>query len=312
MAKYIIINADDFGICDSVNKAIETLLNENRISSATLMPNVRFYRDAVEWSKNNSNNIGLHLTFMNDDSKLKHRSISKNKSLEDENGFLFEDINEFRKSIKYREVKEEIKLQFEKINNSGINISHVDIHRYSIYPTYNPMIYIYLCKICKQYNNLPMRWARYGGYSTVKGINNLCDSDNVCKFFAAISDLYNIPIPDYVFKFPYRNTFKTYNEKKDAFINMIYNLPEGISEVHIHPAIEDDEIKEINPTWEERVLEYELMLDDEVLEAINKSEAKIITYRDIKHIKNKPSKIRSIYEVLYYGSRYVFKKICQL
>lgn len=312
MGKYLIINADDFGICNSVNKAIQELIQHKKISSATLMPNVSHYEDASVWGKNNSKNIGLHLTFMNDDSAIKYKSLSRHKSIEDEDGYLFEDINKFRKSIKYREIKEEIDLQFDKLNNSGIDISHVDIHRYAIYPTYNPFIYIYLCKKCKKYGNLPMRWARNGSYRTVKGINNLCDSDNACKFFAAISDLYNIPIPDYVFKFPYRNTFKTYEEKKNAFINMIYNLPEGISEVHIHPSIKDDEIKELNPTWQERVLEYELMLDDDVLDAINKSETKVITYRDIKYIKNKPSKIRSIYEVFYYGSRYVFNKIFKL
>ena len=45
--KYLIINADDFGRAKSVNESIFNLLKENRISSATLMPNVNYYEQAV-------------------------------------------------------------------------------------------------------------------------------------------------------------------------------------------------------------------------------------------------------------------------
>ena len=57
--KYLIINADDFGRAKSVNESIFNLLKENRISSATLMPNVNYYEQAVNWSIQNSDNIGL-------------------------------------------------------------------------------------------------------------------------------------------------------------------------------------------------------------------------------------------------------------
>lgn len=79
--KYLIINADDFGRAKSVNESIFNLLKENRISSATLMPNVNYYEQAVNWSIQNSDNIGLHLTFLNDDNKFKYRSLSRSKSI---------------------------------------------------------------------------------------------------------------------------------------------------------------------------------------------------------------------------------------
>ena len=57
--KYLIINADDFGRAKSVNESIFNLLKENRISSATLMPNVNYYEQAVNWSIKNSDNNSL-------------------------------------------------------------------------------------------------------------------------------------------------------------------------------------------------------------------------------------------------------------
>lgn len=307
MSRYLIINADDFGASKSVNEATIKLLNNGVISSATLMPNVNYYAEASKWAVENSDNIGLHLTFLNDDTKFKYKSLSNSRSLEDKNGYLLDDRKNFSKALKLKDIKKEIDMQFKKLENSGIKISHVDIHRYALYPTYNPMAYLYLCKRCKEKGNLPIRWARNGTFDVGEGINSLCDTDNVAKFFAAISDIYKLPIPDYVFKFPYRNIFLTYDEKKQAFINMLRKLPDGINEVHIHPAILSEEIKEINPTWEERVLEYQMMLDKDIINEINELNIKLITYKDINNIKNNNSRIlalKSIIDVvLAYGGK---------
>ena len=309
MKKYLIINADDFGVSHSVNKAIIELLNKGRISSATIMPNVNNYDEAAEWAKNNSNNIGLHLTFLNDDCKGKYKSLSNSKSITDEKGYLFADRMKFSKNLKLKEIKKEIDLQFLKLKESGINISHVDIHRYALYPTYNLLAYLYLCRKCKREGNLPIRWARNGTTYVCNGIPSLCDSDNVAKFFSAVSDLYELPIPDFVFKFPYRNTFITYEQKKEAFINMIRKLPEGISEVHIHPSVDSDEVRKMNPTWKERVAEYELMLDSDVERVIKEYEVELISYKDIQYIKRKQNKGNAIRKILLYGAKYILKTI---
>ena len=39
--KLLILNADDFGMCSSYNEAVFHLLEENKISSSTLMPVTR-------------------------------------------------------------------------------------------------------------------------------------------------------------------------------------------------------------------------------------------------------------------------------
>lgn len=307
MTKYLIINADDFGVSKSVNDAIIDLLNKKRISSATLMPNVNKYDKAAQWAVDNSKNIGLHLTFLNDDTKFKYKSLSGKKSLENKEGYLLEDRRKFSKSLKLRDIKKEIDMQFNKLEKSGIDISHVDIHRYALYPTYNPLAYLYLCKVCRKKGNLPIRWGRNGTINVGKGIASLCDTDNIAKFFAAISDLYNIPIPDYVFKFPYRGIFPTFKEKKEAFINMLRNLPEGISEVHIHPSMLTEEAKTTNPTWIERVAEYNIMLDKDIINEFERLGIEIITYKDIIKIKKNPTKLQAIKDILKVVDSYIIK-----
>ena len=90
---------------------------------------------------------------------------------------------------------------------------------------------------------------------------------------------------------------------------MLKNLPEGISEVHIHPSIDSEEIRKINPTWKERVLEYSFMMDDEIEHEINKNNIKLITYKDIsKFNNNNNSKMQSLKSIYKYGLNYIIKK----
>lgn len=308
MKKYLIINADDFGISPSVNKAIIELLEKKKISSATLMPNAKYYEEAAKWSKYNSENIGLHITLVNGGTTELMKSITSSNSIQDENGYLFTDKFYFMKNFKFRDVKKEINSQFNKLINDGIKLSHVDTHRYSIYPTYNPFVYLYLCRKCRKYK-LPTRWCRQGSHFIGNKVQNLCDSKPASNFFASISDLYNVPIPDYVYKFPYKDILPTYEDKKNAFITLLKNLPQGINEVHIHPSIEGDDIKEITETYNERIYEYKLMLDKDIERMLIELDIEMITYKDIKEINPCCGNIKSISNILYYGSKYVIKFI---
>ena len=60
----IIINSDDFGLSDTVNKAIVGSFERGLISSTTLMANMPGFEDAVNYAQSNAlltNKIGLHM-----------------------------------------------------------------------------------------------------------------------------------------------------------------------------------------------------------------------------------------------------------
>lgn len=61
--KKLIINADDFGRSNSVNKAIDECMKKNYISSTTLMVNIPYAEEAVAMAKESSyiDKVGLHL-----------------------------------------------------------------------------------------------------------------------------------------------------------------------------------------------------------------------------------------------------------
>ena len=66
----------------------------------------------------------------------------------------------------------------------------------------------------------------------------------------------------------------------------LYNIPEGITETYVHPALETDELKSIVPLWEQRVWEYQVMKDPETEKYLNAHGVELVSYRDIIKMKS--------------------------
>ena len=63
MDKYLIINADDFGMCRAANMAVADLFQKGGITSATIMTPCGWAKNAGIWAKNNPEHaVGVHLT----------------------------------------------------------------------------------------------------------------------------------------------------------------------------------------------------------------------------------------------------------
>lgn len=129
-----IINADDFGLNASVNKAILESFEKNYINSTTLMANMPGFEEAVHLAHANnlSKNIGAHLVLTEGDPLTEGiRSLD----------FLFARKPQSKKQLinsllflnnsNSRLVFEEFCAQIEKIKRSGIPITHIDTHHHT-------------------------------------------------------------------------------------------------------------------------------------------------------------------------------------
>lgn len=121
--KYLIINADDFGMSEIFNEAILDLIRNKLIFSTTAMVNrvsenqKSQFDELISLSKNRMVSVGLHLEFKNDD-------------------YLAQ-----------------IEAQFQKFKEIlGFEPSHIDIHK--VHSLMNSCSYV--AEFCKK-NNLPLR-----------------------------------------------------------------------------------------------------------------------------------------------------------
>lgn len=125
----LIINADDFGLTKSVNKAIIDVFKAGNLTSTTLMVNMPGTEDAVELSKQHPGlAIGLHFCI------TEGYPLTVCDSLTDEKGMfltrekLIKQV--YLNKINKQEIEQEFLAQYHKINKLGINLTHVDSHQH--------------------------------------------------------------------------------------------------------------------------------------------------------------------------------------
>lgn len=131
--KKVIINADDFGLCEGVNAGIIKAFREGILTSASLMTNTPGFEQAVELAKANpSLGIGLHLNIVRGKPLTEFSKIS---SLLRQDGYFYGSVYPLflgliRKKIKMEEVEREWRAQIEKGLSAGLNLTHLDSEKH--------------------------------------------------------------------------------------------------------------------------------------------------------------------------------------
>lgn len=133
MIKEIIINADDFGLKSSVNKAIIESFENGLINSTTLMANMPGFEEAVELAHKNNilSKTGIHLNLTEGyplTTKIRATNLfynEKNTDLKKHKKKLF-----FLAHDEKELIFKEFGAQIEKIKNAGIQVTHIDTHHH--------------------------------------------------------------------------------------------------------------------------------------------------------------------------------------
>lgn len=129
----IIVNADDFGLNSSVNKAIVDLFNNGSINSTTIMAGMPGFEEAVELAHKNHffNRTGIHLS-LSGGHPLTEDIVNKNLFYTGtESGLKQYKIKLFLLSKEdKRTTYNEFATQIENVRLAGIPITHIDTHHH--------------------------------------------------------------------------------------------------------------------------------------------------------------------------------------
>ena len=112
MERYLIINADDFGMCHAANAATFDLLEKGGITSATIMTPCGWAPEAILYAKEHPEfAIGVHLTFTSEWKKYRWRPVSNAPclSLRDKDGYMHFHCDGFEANAQESEVEAEIR-----------------------------------------------------------------------------------------------------------------------------------------------------------------------------------------------------------
>ena len=131
--KRILVNADDFGRHELINRAVGRAFDTGCLRSATLMAGGIAFDDAVALAKKIPGlGVGIHFTLANGNPVLPPQEIP---TLVTEDGIFHGDYVKFLKryisgKISLDEVRAELAAQLEKIRRAGLTLTHVDSHQH--------------------------------------------------------------------------------------------------------------------------------------------------------------------------------------
>ena len=139
MYNYLIVTADDFGLHESVNQAVEQASRAGILNAASLMVTAHATKDAVRRARLLPNLcVGLHVVLADGWSTLDAQLIPE---IADPTGRMHSDM--FRKGVRFffksgarRQLEAEIRAQFAAFARTGLTLDHVNVHKhFHIHPT---------------------------------------------------------------------------------------------------------------------------------------------------------------------------------
>lgn len=216
--KQLIITADDFGAAREVNEAVEQAHQGGILTAASLMVSAPAAADAAARARRMPNlRVGLHLTLVDDRPALPAEQIP---GLVDSDGLFRSDMARagaamfFLPSLR-RQLAAEIEAQFKAFAETGLTLDHVNTHKhFHLHPTIAGM----MMKI----------GARYGMNATRVPF----ETDNPLAMWLRRSyRAKGMCVADRVYGLKWSGAMT-----KDRLGSILRALPEGLSEIYMHPA----------------------------------------------------------------------------
>ncbi len=158
MDRRIIINADDFGLCDGVNEAVAQAHSDGILTSATIMVNMPAAEKAVKIAKKLPTlGVGIHLNL------TEGRPVSKdtcvNRLINADGQFAHSPFKLSLLSLAGHKIREairtELAAQIQWVIDNGLKPTHLDSHKH-IHAF--PALFSVICQLAGRFGIPAIRW----------------------------------------------------------------------------------------------------------------------------------------------------------
>lgn len=267
IAKYLIIHADDAGLCQSENKATIESLRRGIVNSYSIMATCSGFDEIARFAKNNPEfDYGIHLTLTCEWENQRFGPvlpITEVPSLVDEYGHFFKTREKLKNRASNIDIQKELEAQINKAYDYGLNPSHIDSHMYSVgiseavFSIYRNLGVQYSLPVFMNQEVLSMVTRE----SLIKKDDFLIDH----FFIGNFEDFKNGKLQEYYFK-------------------VLDELKPGINILLLHPAYDSEEMKEItvnHPNFgsEWRAIDFDFITSEKAKSKIMKNDIQLIDWR---------------------------------
>lgn len=263
-ARLLIVNADDFGMYHAVNEATMQTFRDGTARSTSLMTPCPWARHAVRLLRDNPDlPFGVHLTIVRDFDDYRWGPLTRRDrvpSLIDETGSFFrnEPGQSFLARFRLDELEIEFRAQIETVLDAGLKPTHLDWH--CLLDGGRPDVFELTFGLAREYG-LALR---------------------VCsQHFIERLQSRGLPTNDHDLMDSYRieTTGKT-----ARYVQMLRELPAGLSEWAVHPGLGDAEARAADDEWQVRRADFDFLTSPEARQTVSEEGIILLDYRALQAV----------------------------
>jgi predicted glycoside hydrolase/deacetylase ChbG (UPF0249 family) len=264
-ARLLIINADDFGMCNAVNEATFRTLKEGVVHSTSLMVPCPWALHAMHFLGDHPDiPFGVHLTVIGDAEDYRWGPVTsreKVSSLVDNAGYFysFERMPEFLAQARLDQLEVEFRAQIEVVLAAGLKPTHLDWHSLRIGGRADILEMMF--RLAKEYG-LALRVV---GRSLIEKLQSQ-----------------GLPAND--FDFLDSSSLDPVN-KSARYAQLLHELPAGLSEWAVHPGLDNSELLALEPDGNHfRQTDFDFWTSQQAKDIIKEEGIILLDYRALQAV----------------------------
>lgn len=276
LPRRVIITADDFGLSEGVNEAIEQAHRDGILSTASLMVAGPAAADAVRRAKALPDlRVGLHLVV------IEGASVQPGamRGIVDARGAFPSDqfglsVDYFFRRRRREQLRSEIEAQFTAFASTGLQLDHANAHKHmQMHPTVGRM----LVQVGQKLGLPALRVPREPAGPMRRAGTGVGVGGAALNLWSAglrrTARRAGIAVNDNVFGIAWSGHMTS-----ARLLRLIPHLPVGLSEIYFHPAVHrDEQLEDLMPGYEHEA-ELAALLDPAVRRAMDAAGVLRTTY----------------------------------
>jgi predicted glycoside hydrolase/deacetylase ChbG (UPF0249 family) len=276
--KYLIIHADDAGMCHSHNVATFDAMEKGAVSSASIMVPCPWFKEAAKYARQHpEKDFGVHTTLTCEWDNYRWGPVAsrdKVPSLVDEEGYLWDNVPLVAKHAKAEEVEIELRAQIDRAKQFGVPVTHIDTHMGGVLA--RPDIAQVYIKLGLEYD-IPILFLRDAKQLAEESPALAGQVAQVVKNLEAKG----LPILDQMAQFYGGDTLQ---ERYTNYLTCLRNLKPGVTQLIIHCGYANDELRAITSSAQRRDGDRVIFTDPKVTEEIKKLGIEVITWKQFRQM----------------------------